>query len=385
MQNLRRKIEHSAVGLYCHVPFCAHRCAYCAFYQESAVRNSIELYLETVKKELELLSIGIPFDTIYVGGGTPGVLTAKDLERLCVALLKNNENVKPVEFSVEFSPGTVRKEKVEVLKNYHCNRVTIGVQSFNPVTLKALGRRQNSEQVSKAMETIVSCGIENVGIDLIFGVPSQTLGQWIGDLRCAVKLNPKHISTYNLTLEENTPMRRDAEAGIIREKSEDEEVKFHLSTWNFLRSSGFEQYEISNFSRPGFESVHNLNTWKMQDWVGVGPSACSQYENQRFANPPSLKLWANSIIHNELAHANVDRIDEKTLAEDSIIFGLRMNRGIDLCAVKKRFHAVDFSKMDELFAGLAEENLVEKRDGWVKLTDGGRLVADAVAREILAF
>lgn len=195
-----------ALGLYCHVPFCAHRCDYCAFYQEPPSSHSIERYLSAIAKEMELLRVGRPFDTIYVGGGTPGLLTPRHLERLCEAIVANNGTVKPVEFSVEFSPITVREEKIEVLKSYNCNRLTIGVQSFNGRTMEALGRRQNEKQVSDAYERALSCAIGNIGIDLIFGVPGQTLGEWMEDLRRAVHLKPKHISTYSLTFEDGTPL-----------------------------------------------------------------------------------------------------------------------------------------------------------------------------------
>ncbi|MDR1401569.1 MAG: radical SAM family heme chaperone HemW [Puniceicoccales bacterium] len=383
MQSRWQTFEQQALGLYCHVPFCAHRCKYCAFYQEMPASESVERYLRGIEKEFSLLSIGEPFTSIYIGGGTPGILTAANLERLCQTLLQNNSTAKPSEFSIEFSPATVRREKIEIAQNYSCNRITVGIQSFSAKTLQTLGRRQTSRQVADACEIILSSGIENIGIDLIFGVPNQTLEEWLADLRCAINLKPKHISTYNLTFEDGTELQQNLTSNEIAQKSSGEEIDFYLQTCKFLESNGYEQYEISNFCLPGFESIHNSNTWKMQNWIGIGPSACSQCNGRRFANPLSIEKWLSSLECNKLAHENIEIIDEKNFALDSVIFGLRMNRGIDLHHLKNKFKRIDFSKLDELFFQLAAENLLQMRGEFIQLTPNGRLVADAIAVEIL--
>jgi oxygen-independent coproporphyrinogen-3 oxidase len=334
--------------------------------------------------EIDLLCVKSPFDTIYIGGGTPGTLPPDDMARLCSALVKNNGMTKPAEFSVEFSPATVKREKIEILKNYSCNRITVGVQSFDQKTLRTLGRRQSNKQVFDACEIISSCGVENFGIDLIFGVPGQTIGEWIGDLSCAIDLKPKHVSTYNLTFEEGTALGKSLMEKMICKKSVEEEANFYLRTWAFLKENGYAQYEISNFCLPGFESVHNSNTWRMQDWIGVGPSACSQYKNSRFANPPSISKWMKNVENGNLACKNPEIISEKTLVEDALIFGLRMNEGVSISKLKNRFKNVDFGRWDAIFSDLDQQNLLQFSEGTVKLTDSGRLVADAIAVEILA-
>jgi oxygen-independent coproporphyrinogen-3 oxidase len=379
----KTSITTNKLGLYCHVPFCAHGCSYCAFYQEPPTRQLIERYLFGIEKEFSLLGIGQPFDTIYIGGGTPGLLTPKDLERLCKILTKNNHEVRPVEFSIEFSPATVRKDKLDILANYHCNRITMGVQSFSPKTIQILGRRQTPRQTLEAWEIISSCEIGNGGIDLIFGIPGQTPGEWMQDLQRAVDLKPRHISTYSLTFENNTPLKNKLLSKLFDQKSSDEEADFYLQTWDFLRKNGYEHYEISNFCLPTFESVHNSNTWEMQDWIGVGPSACSQYKNRRFANPPSIARWLQSLEGGHLAHVADEVLSEQMLAEDSIIFGLRMNRGIDILNLQHRYPTIDFSRLDDLFSQLAAEGFLQMENHMVRLTDAGRLIADTIAVKIL--
>jgi oxygen-independent coproporphyrinogen-3 oxidase len=372
-----------ATGLYCHVPFCAHKCAYCAFYQEPPTSELIAEYIRGLRVEFSLLEMNKPFDTIYAGGGTPGLLSSANMELLCQILTQNNGKIPPIEFSVEFSPSTVKTEKLEILKHYNCNRVTIGVQSFNRETLLSLGRRQSEKQIFSACEIAMASGIGNIGIDLIFGVPGQTIAEWLADLRCAVNLHPKHISTYALTFENGTPLKRDLSSKIICKKTEEEEADFYLRTWEFLESNGYRQYEISNFCVPGFESVHNINTWKMQDWIGIGPAACSQCGWRRFSNPQSTARWLESMARRELAWTNIEKLGGKTMAEDSIIFGLRMNCGVNISAVKNKFKNVDLTALDDLFCQLQSDGLLQISGECVRLTTEGRLVADAIAVSIL--
>ncbi|MDR2603295.1 MAG: coproporphyrinogen III oxidase family protein, partial [Puniceicoccales bacterium] len=278
---------------------------------------------------------------------------------------------------------TVKKDKLDILAKYHCNRITIGVQSFSPKTIQILGRRQTHRQILEAWEIISSCEIDNVGIDLIFGIPGQTLGEWMQDLQRAVDLKPRHISTYNLTFENDTPIGNKLLAKLLDRKSNDEEADFYLRTWDFLRKNGYEHYEISNFCLPTFESVQNSNTWEMQDWIGIGPAACSQYKNRRFANPPSIVQWLQSLGQGNLAHVSEEVISEQVLAEDSIIFGLRMNRGINTLNLQNRYPTIDFSRLDDLFSQLATEGFLQMENHMVRLTDAGRLIADTIAVKIL--
>ena len=345
-KNPRKKL-----GLYCHVPFCAHQCDYCAFYKEEPTAQKIKRYLECIEAEMKLLNIETPFDTIYIGGGTPGVLTANSFERLCSSLTQNNISRENEEFSVEFS--------------------------------KSLGRRQTLNQVLKAYESIRICGIQNIGIDLIFCVPGQTHQEWLEDLRIAVDLQPQHISTYNLTFEKDTKLTKDLKGNNIAKKTDDEEADFFIETRDFLCRNGYRQYEVSNYCRPGFESKHNLNTWKMNDWIGIGPSACSQYMGKRFSNSCSLEKWESNIGNNMLSHENIIDVTDKQMAEDSIIFGLRMTDGIDLDEINANFPKINVNIIKKFFDSLKENKLAKINNSHVALTSKGLLVADAISVEIL--
>ena len=377
-KNSRKKL-----GLYCHVPFCAHQCDYCAFYKEEPTAQKIKRYLECIEAEMKLLNIKTPFDTIYIGGGTPGVLTANSFEHLCSSLTQNNISREIEEFSVEFSPSTVQKEKISVLMNFGCNRITLGVQSFNEKTMKSLGRRQTLNHVLKAYENICLCGIQNIGIDLIFCIPGQTHQEWLEDLRIAVDLQPQHISTYNLTFEKDTKLANGLEDNDITKKTDEEEADFFLETRDFLQRNGYRQYEVSNYCIPGFESKHNLNTWKMNYWIGVGPSACSQYMGKRFSNPCSLEKWESTIENNMLSHENIIDVTDKQMAEDSIIFGLRMTDGIDLGEIDTNFPEINIDSVRKFFRFLEKNKLAKINNSRISLTSDGLLVADAISVEIL--
>jgi oxygen-independent coproporphyrinogen-3 oxidase len=340
-------------------------------------------YLSGIEKEFSMLDVGQPFDTIYIGGGTPGILTPQNLGRLCEILTKNNSKVYPAEFSVEFSPATIKKDKLDILTQYHCNRITIGIQSFNPKTIQILGRRQTPRQILEAWKIISSCKISNIGIDLIFGVPGQTLMEWLQDLQRAIDLEPQHISTYNLTFEDNTPLRDKLVTRVFDQKSNDEEADFYLQTWDFLKQRGYEQYEISNFCLPKFESIHNSNTWKMQDWIGIGPSACSQYNNRRFANPSSTTQWLKSLERGSLAYIHNEILSEQIFVEDSIIFGLRMNAGVNILNLQNKYPSINFSRWKDLFFQLEAKGFLRVTNNIIRLTDTGRLIADTIAVKIL--
>ena len=338
--------------------------------------QSIEEYLWGICQECSLIPQHT-FDTIYIGGGTPGVLTAKNFDRLCSALTKNNFSKKFDEFSVEFSPSTVRRDKLEVLMAYGCNRITMGVQSFDEQTLSTLGRRQSLHKIYQACEIIQMCNFENFGIDLIFAVPGQSIEQWVNDLSKAVSLHPQHISTYNLTFEDGTPITNKSLS--LSKKSKQEEVDFFITTVKFLESNGYIHYEISNFCKPGYESRHNCNTWQMNDWIGVGPSACSQYKMHRFANPASTKIWLNSLKTGKITRAYDEELSVENFFKDHVIFGLRMTDGIDLKHLREKFPNIDHSKLQSYFNDLAGNDLVIMNNDRIQLTLQGQLVADAIA------
>ena len=291
--NVQEKFKSTSValGLYIHVPFCSSTCDFCAFYQEKPRKNSIKSYLSGLRLEFMRVSPPRLADTIFVGGGTPGVLSAAQLAELCGIVRKAAGDGIP-EWSVELAPSEVTEEKLRVLKSCGVTRISLGVQTFDPVHLVELGRNHPPDKALRAYDLIRSVGFPSVNIDLIFGAPGQTLDAWEHDIRRVIELQPDHISTYCLTFEEDTALYVRLSKGELRIDPE-REAAFYEFAWERLPSAGYEQYEVSNFARPGKQCLHNLNTWRMNDWIGYGPSASSQFGGKRYRNVADLEIWAD--------------------------------------------------------------------------------------------
>jgi oxygen-independent coproporphyrinogen-3 oxidase len=363
---------YTPLGLYVHVPFCATPCDYCAFYRERPTPSALERYVHWLNLEIRCIGDERSFHSIYFGGGTPGILGPTPIASIA-ANIHGKLRRSPLEWTVELSPNTVNEGKLEAWKLAGVNRISMGVQSFSEYTLRTLGRRQNPRQIFRAYELIRKAGFQNVGLDLIFSAPGQTISQFIGDLSTAISLNPEHISTYCLGYEEDTPLKNREGDGSEENRDSD----FYEVACAFLESHGYQQYEISNFCRTGYASIHNINTWLMGDWIGIGPSASSQYGNERRSHIPSLERWGNGIESKNPEYVDRVAVDSKMLAIDKIIFGLRMNAGVDL---KNNPHRENLSPF---FQDLEDEGLLMREGSQIRLTAKGRLLCDAIAGEIL--
>ena len=369
------------LGLYVHVPFCASTCDFCAFYQIVPTAGAIQSFLDGVAAEARLADWTRPVSTVFWGGGTPGLLAARDLRRLA-KLVAERLGGTPKEWTVELAPASVTEARLAALRDSGVTRVSIGIQSFQPRWLDALGRKHSREQAYRAYELVRKAGFANVNLDLMFALPGQTEEEWMSDVDAAVALAPEHLSTYCLTFEEDTALWVRLSQGAYRLDPE-LEARLYEATWDRLEALGYEQYEISNFARPGFACLHNLNTWRMQEWIGLGPSAASQQDGLRGANPADLGLWLSDLAEGRRMTRDRRMLSPALLAEDAIIFGLRMNRGVDLDAWRLRHPDAPWSELDEKLAGLAGEGLVEQAGGIARLTRRGRLLADAVGLELI--
>ena len=375
------KSDRVALGIYVHVPFCASTCDFCAFYQEAPKREDLDRYLDGIERELALAGPHRPADTIFWGGGTPSALPARDLERLGRTLL-DHLGATPREWTIEMAPSSVKPDKLEVLCDLGVNRISLGVQSFDPATLAGLGRRHSPAQVYAAIDAIRAAGFENLNLDFIFSVPGQSPAAWLADLAEAVRLAPTHLSTYCLTFEEDTVLWLKLSKGQVRPDIQVDAAMYE-TTWDFLEAAGYHQYEISNYAQPGRECAHNLDTWAMQEWLGLGPAAASQYQGRRFANPPDLERWLKGVNAGQLDRVDEVALSPTLLATDALIFGLRMNRGVNLDELEKRFSEFDFAALEAVWRDLQENGLLEKTGGVLRLTRAGRLVADRVGVKIL--
>lgn len=321
-------------------------------------------------------------DTVFWGGGTPGLLAAKDLERLGQSMLKNLSQA-PREWTIEMAPSTVKADKLRVLKALGVTRISMGVQSFDSKLLESLGRLHNPKQIYTAWERIQEADFKQTNLDLIFAIPNQSLDQWAADIHEASKLQPDHISTYCLTFEEDTALYVKLAEGKIR-IDEARELKFYQEGWALLEKLGYTQYEISNFAKPGMECVHNLNTWRMHEWIGCGPSAASQYNGERYQRPANLDVWIEGMVSGKPIKDELVVLNDLILLADSIVFGLRMNEGIDLNELKKRYSiTAKLEALDALLDRLITEELLEDRNGRLSLSSKGQVLCDAIGTKVL--
>jgi oxygen-independent coproporphyrinogen III oxidase len=372
------------LGLYVHVPFCQTTCDFCAFVQSKPDRARMDAYLEGVSNEWSrYLQGGIPsVSTVFWGGGTPGVLPAKDLERLG-GIIKNGHALDSTsEWSVELAPATVSPARLEVLRAIGVTRVSMGVQTFNASALEIMGRQHSVGQIRRAYEWIREAGFSSVNLDLIIAYPGQSETALMEDLQEATALAPDHLSTYCLTFEEDTALWAKLQAGIYKINPEFE-ANLYERTWAFLEDRGFKQYEISNFAKDGHQCIHNLNTWRMTQWIGLGPSASSQWAGRRYTNPHGTDPWLAGVRSGQIAWVDETLLTPDLLLADSLIFGLRMNEGVDLSMLATRFAPATLACWEPLFSRLIKERLAVLSGNCLSLTLEGRLKADAVGAAIL--
>ncbi|MEX0332671.1 MAG: radical SAM family heme chaperone HemW [Puniceicoccaceae bacterium] len=384
MNKLQEKAESLELGIYVHVPFCARSCDFCHFYQEPPQRAELERYLDGMDAAFERDALPRLATTAFWGGGTPGLLTTSDLERLGQAMLRANGGVAPSEWSVEMAPATVKRDKIRVLRDLGVNRISMGVQSFDGQLLEELGRIHSLEQVRRSIDLLHEEGFANFNLDLIFAIPGQSHDQWRSDLQAAIAARPAHISTYCLTFEEDTALWLRLQKGQVSKTSPEEEARYFEIAREVLGEAGYAQYEVSNFAQPGRLCRHNLHTWRMQEWVGYGPSASSQFGLRRWTEPHSLEEWLAGLQVGDRKLAEDVPLDDDMLAEDFLVFGLRMNDGVDLSEWKHRFPGANLTGWPTFLDQLLQEGLAEQVGSILRLTDSGRLVADRIGEEILS-
>jgi oxygen-independent coproporphyrinogen-3 oxidase len=343
----------------------------------------VEGFIKTLSAEAALVDWGRTLSTVFWGGGTPGLLSPSDLGRVASLVHGLPGGNAPPEWTVELAPSSVSRERLGVLRSAGVTRVSLGVQSFRPALLDALGRAHSLEQVLRAYDLIRAAGFQSVNIDLMFALPGQTAAEWDADIDQAVALAPDHISTYCLTFEEDTALWVKLSEGRVRLDTENE-ARMYERTWERLGEAGFGQYEVSNFARPGHACIHNLNTWRMGEWAGLGPSAASQQGSLRGSNIASLPEWTQRVGRGERVTEDRTLLTPALLAEDALVFGLRMNEGVDLGRVAARCPDAPWGRVNAFLDRLVDEGLALRDGSRVRLTAKGRLLADQVGSEVMA-
>ncbi|MGF1449063.1 MAG: radical SAM family heme chaperone HemW [Opitutales bacterium] len=384
LQEKALPLSTDGYGVYVHVPFCASTCDFCAFYQQAPNREELLGYLEGIETEIAGMTLPPTAATAFLGGGTPGLLTAGDLERLCTAirLLAGPEGF--AEWTIELAPSTVKADKLRVLRDAGVNRISLGVQSFDERLLQALGRRQSARQAREAYARIREAGFDSVNLDLMFAIPGQDRPALEADLQAAVDLAPDHLSTYCLTFEEDTALYVRLSEGKLSIDA-DHEADLYRRAWDFLGERDFAQYEVSNFARAGHASQHNLNTWRMGAWYGLGPAAASQWHCERFMNVPDLQRWRAGWARGEPERVEGVTLSDNVLLADRLIFGLRTVEGIPVPELKARFGEATVAAMLAwpLWSTWQDKGWLAPQRSSLRLTREGRLVADRLGVDIL--
>lgn len=371
--------------LYLHIPFCARVCPYCNFYAHGGSRQSQVRFVEALCKEIRLSYERYPFfpETVFIGGGTPSMLSVDLFQEISVALGETYlRNFHPKEFTIEVNPATVTLKKASMWMEAGINRVSLGVQSFVEEELKLLGRQHKPEDIAQTFSLLRSVGFSNINLDLIFGLPDQSKKSWKHSLENAVALLPKHISSYSLTYEEDTPFFERLKNGIYQCNSEIEADLFNF-TYDFLTEHGFEPYEISNFSQPNFQSIHNKGYWNNQDYLGLGPSAVSTINGVRWKNIPDTAQYISKLDqakhYNDLFALQTEKevIDTEILRKEKIMLHIRTSRGLDLNDPLLKIP-------NDTLRQLETDNLITySEQNHLLLTKKGRLVADSIALSLI--
>lgn len=367
---------------YLHVPFCAHHCGYCDFAVAAGQDHLIELYLDALAAELGTLGEPRQVETLFIGGGTPTYLGCDSLDRL----LRDITRWLPVrpggEFSIESTPDSLDEAKVLVLARHGVNRVSIGAQSFQPDLLRVLERQHDPADVPRAVDCVRKI-IPQVSLDLIFGVPGQTLNQWDEDLRQAVALGTDHLSTYGLTYEKGTRLWKQRQSGQLRPLDEERELEMYVRAMDRLESAGFEHYEISNFARPGCRSRHNQVYWANHAYFGFGVGAARYVNGRRELNTRNVQTYIRRTLSAESAVFQSETLEPAERARETLALQLRRAEGIDRQAFRDQTGFDLDQLVGPVLARHRELGLVDDDDVRVRLTRQGKCVSDAVVSELL--
>jgi len=356
--------------LYVHIPFCARICPYCAFYKDLLDRSQTARFCEALLRDLDkqCTAFDMSAKTIYFGGGTPTALTTSQLEFLLERFHQRLDLSTLEEWTIEANPGSVSARKAALLGKLKVNRISLGVQSWDDGLLKILGREHNSLQAERSLHTLRDAGFRNINIDLMFGLPGQSPEQWKATLEKTIALQPEHVSAYCLTYEEDTEFFLRQSRGELKANPDWDASLFEM-TMSILEDAGYEQYEISNYARPGFSSVHNRAYWSGEDYLGIGPSAFATVGMRRWQNLADYRAYADRVLSRQSPIGSREDLTSEMKRAERIALSLRTREGISAALLNDRQQTI------EEFVGLG---LLQQSNGCFVLTRAGKPLADSV-------
>lgn len=374
------------LGIYIHIPFCKQKCSYCDFISFAGKKEYVQEYIQSLKKEIENFdNNNYEINTIYIGGGTPSFIDSKNIIEI-LETVKNKFNVKNnAEITIEVNPGTVNEEKLQDYIRVGINRVSIGLQSTNNKILRQIGRIHTYEEFLNTYSLAKKVGIKNINVDLMLALPEQTLEDLNTSVDNIIKLKPEHISVYSLILEEDTLMKKMVDENKIKLPSEELEREMYWNVKEKLESNGYVHYEISNFSKKGFEAKHNLNCWEQKEYIGFGLAAHSYINNRRFCNTSNIKDYINNIKNGNLKN-NIEVCEiqnEEDKKREYMLLGLRKIDGVNVQEFKNKFVDNPIYLFYKELEKLVKEDLIEIDLNNIKLTSKGLDLANLVWQEFI--
>ena len=374
------------LGLYIHIPFCVKKCEYCDFLSWNAEEEERQQYVAALLSEIESyreFAKGYRVSTIFIGGGTPSVLLPKQMEDILQKIYEIFELERRAEITIEVNPGTVDEEKLQCYKENGVNRLSMGLQSVKDEKLRLLGRIHTYQEFVESYELARKAGFDNISIDLISSVPGQTLQEWKEELETAAAQNPEHISVYQLIIEEGTPFYEKYAEHPELLPDEETSREIYLWTGKFLKEAGYEQYEISNYAKPGKESRHNLKYWERGDYLGLGLGAASMVRNIRMSNTKDMRTYLERCDKPKTMREDVQFLEEPRQMEEFMFLGLRKTRGVS----KKEFKRIFGREMDMVYEKALhkclQNGMLLKHKDRIFLSEEGTLLSNMVLSEFL--
>lgn len=384
-------VREKELELYVHIPFCVQKCLYCDFLSmpvdESVRRHYVNKVIEEIEQKAENYS-AYGVTSIFLGGGTPSILSGTQIAEIMESLQKNFCIEKDAEITIECNPGTLTQQKLMAYKKAGINRLSMGLQSASNHELKKLGRIHSFEEFLHNYDLVRKCGFDNVNVDIMSALPGQTVADWEYTLREVLKLRPEHISAYSLIIEEGTPFyqkyeadeqrREEGEEPLILPSEETERAMYQL-TGELLRQKGYEQYEISNYAKKGKECRHNIGYWTRKNYLGLGLGSASLIENVRFSNTSDLQEYLNGNFEPQ----GKEVLERKEQMEEFMFLGLRMRKGISRKDFLENFNVEMEAVYGEVIKKMVAQGLLKQREGQIFLTEEGISVSNYVMSEFL--
>ncbi len=373
-------------SLYIHIPFCLAKCNYCSFNSYAGLEGLQERYVECMCVECRNVAAKgqpAPLQSVFFGGGTPTLLSNDQLQRLLATIVSCFDIEEGAEISIEANPGTVNLEKFQLLRASGINRLSIGVQSFNDAELRAIARVHSAEEAKQALELARVAGFSNLSIDLMYGLPQQTAKSWRESLGTALSMGIQHLSLYQLTVEEKTPLEKMLACGSLQLPDEDVIAEMDEITASLMESNGLYQYEISNYAREGYQCSHNINYWQNGEYYAMGAGAVAYLEGTRIKNIAGPEHYCSLVESGQSVEAERERLDKEASFRESVIMGLRLNCGVSCKRLERRYAITLDQVYGTTIESLRARDLLEYEGEYLRLTGQGRVFANLVMAELV--